>query len=342
MKASSRKLGESSRIGVVIPCFNVERTIGRVLAGIGPEVATVFCVDDASSDHTASAIRAAQSGDPRIELISRRVNGGVGAATIDGYRAAVEAGLGVLVKMDGDGQMDPALLGTLIAPVVEGNADYAKGNRFYSVEMVRSMPFVRLLGNAALSFLTKVSTGYWNLFDPSNGYTALNGAVAGILPLDKVHPRYFFEADLLFRLNSVGARVVEVPMAASYGEEVSHLNVMHTFVTFPVLHCRNVVKRIVYNYFLRGFSIASLNLVVGLVMIVVALVFGGMHWLESYRSGVPATAGTVMLAGLPLLLGMQLVLSFLAYDIAAVPEGPIHRLIGPGGADHAVASSEEG
>ena len=160
-------------IAVVIPCYQVERTVLEVLEAIGPEVGRIFCVDDCSSDDTADIIQQYAVCDPRIELIRRPVNGGVGAAVLDGYRAAIAARCDVIVKIDGDGQMDPSLVSAFCRPILEGQADYVKGNRFVFLESVRSMPLPRLFGNAGLSFLTKLSTGYWDCFDPTNGYTAI-------------------------------------------------------------------------------------------------------------------------------------------------------------------------
>jgi hypothetical protein len=223
--------------------------------------------------------------------------------------------------------MDPAFAADFAAPVLAGEADYVKGNRFFDVGTIGAMPFGRILGNAGLSYLTKLSTGYWTLFDPTNGYTALHADVAAILPLGRLHKRYFFESDLLFRLAVARARVIELPLAAQYGSEVSHVSAWRCLLTFPGLHLRNFAKRLAYNYFLRNFSAASLNLVLGAVLVAFATVFGIDHWVASARSGLPATAGTVMLSALPFLLGVQLLLSFLAHDIAMTPREPIHRHI---------------
>jgi glycosyltransferase involved in cell wall biosynthesis len=263
--------------------------------------------------------------DQRIRLLLRNVNGGVGAATVDGYRAAIADGATVIVKIDSDGQMNPGLIANLAAPILTGAADYAKGNRFFALDALRGMPLVRLLGNAGLSFLTKLSTGYWNLFDPTNGYTAIHADVAAVLPLERLHRRYFFESDLLFRLNVVRARVVELPMASRYGAEMSHLNEFRCLLTFPGLHARNFLKRIFYNYFLRNFSMASVNLVLGAALMTFGVVFGLEQWLIAARNHLPATAGTVMLSALPFLLGTQLALNFLSHDMSATPRGPIHR-----------------
>ncbi len=312
-------LRQAVRIAVVIPCYNVARTIVGVVSSIGPEVTHIYCVDDASRDDTARTIASLAEADARIALISRKTNGGVGAATVTGYRAALADGADVLIKLDGDGQMDPRHIARFVAPLLERSADYVKGNRFFNIATVQSMPAARIIGNAGLSFLTKLSTGYWNLFDPTNGYTALAANVAKTLPLDQLHPRYFFESDLLFRLGVNRARVIELPLMSAYATETSHLSELRCLVTFPLLHMRNFLKRIAYNYFLRNFSIASVNLVAGLALTLFGLVFGLSQWSKSAELGTAATAGTVMLSALPFLLGIQLLLSFLAHDIAMTP-----------------------
>ena len=145
--------------------------------------------------------------------------------------------MSVVVKVDGDGQMDPRLIPSFVYPILRGEADYTKGNRFFDLESVRTMPRFRLLGNAILSFMTKLSSGYWNLFDPTNGFTAIHTDVARHLPFDKISRRYFFETDILFRLNTLRAVVVDVPMEAKYGDEVSNLKISKIVLEFFASMC---------------------------------------------------------------------------------------------------------
>jgi glycosyltransferase involved in cell wall biosynthesis len=258
-------------------------------------------------------------------VLAHASNGGVGAAVITGYRAAMADGARVIVKLDGDGQMDPRLIPAFVAPILAGEADYTKGNRFFDLERLGAMPPLRLFGNAMLSLMTKVSSGYWDLFDPTNGYTAIHADAARYLPFDKISRRYFFETDMLFRLNTVGAVVADVPMDAVYGDETSNLRIGRIVTEFAVKHVRNFGKRLFYNYYLRNMSLASIELPLGLVLLGFGSVYGLTHWLRSARLHVPTPAGTVMLAAVSLLLGVQLVLAFLAYDIAAVPRRPLHK-----------------
>ncbi len=242
-----------------------------------------------------------------------------------GYQAAISHGCDVIVKIDGDGQMNPHLLSQFIAPILRGDADYTKGNRFFNLEEIHQMPWGRIFGNSCLSFVTKISSGYWNLFDPTNGFTAIHAKVASHLPFHKISKGYFFETDMLFRLNTLRAMVVDIPMDAKYGNEISNLKIRNVLPEFILKHLRNTVKRIFYNYYLRDMSLASIELPIGVVLSTFGVLFGAFHWMESLRNGVPSTAGTVMIAALPLIIGIQLILSFIGYDIASTPNQAIHK-----------------
>lgn len=311
-------------VAVVIPSYRVTRHILDVLSGIGPEVARIYVVDDCCPDGSGALVRA-QCSDPRVVVIEHAVNQGVGGAVMTGYAAAIAESMQVIVKIDGDGQMDSSLIQYFIAPLLSGEADYSKGNRFYDLERIGAMPPLRLFGNAVLSLMTKLSSGYWDLFDPTNGFTAIDVEAARRLPFDKISRRYFFETDMLFRLNTLNAVVVDVPMDASYGDEVSNLKISRIVTEFMVKHVRNFFKRLFYNYYLRNMSLASIELPLGVVLLVWGVVYGSWNWLSSARAGVGTPAGTVMLSALPILMGLQLILAFLAYDIAAVPKRALQK-----------------
>jgi glycosyltransferase involved in cell wall biosynthesis len=289
-----------------------------VIASVPVRVTHIICVDDACPEGSGRLVES-RCRDPRVRVIYHETNQGVGGAMVTGYRAALEAGADVAVKIDGDGQMDPALIPLFADPVLAGYCDYAKGNRFHRPENLRGMPTIRLIGNGVLSFMTKLSTGYWDLFDPTNGYTAVRTHVLSQIPLDKLSKGYFFESDLLFRLNVVRAVVADVPMQAVYGDEKSSLHVRRIVLPFLKGHARNLGKRIFYNYYLRNFSIASLELALGVPLLLFGLIFGMAEWHKSNVTGVAASAGTVMLSALPVLIGLQMIMSFLQYDIAATP-----------------------
>lgn len=312
-------------ITVVIPCYKVSIHICELIQKIGADVDIIFVVDDACPEKSGELVEKSCN-DSRVQVLYHSINQGVGGAVLTGYQAAIAAGAKVIVKIDGDGQMDPELIPVFIAPILCGEADYTKGNRFFDLEGIRAMPSVRLFGNAVLSLMTKLSSGYWDLFDPTNGYTAIHTDVVRHLPFGKISQRYFFESDLLFRLNILRAVVVDIPMDAKYGDEVSNLKVSKIVGEFLVKHTRNFIKRIFYNYYLRDMSLASIELPLGLLLFISGACFGIYHWLNSLNVGVTTSAGTVMLAALPILMGLQLILAFLAYDIASVPRRPFHIL----------------
>lgn len=315
-----------NRVAVVIPAYKVTRHIASVISQIPTNIWRIYVVDDACPDRSGKLVDD-QISDTRVRVLYHSQNQGVGGAVMTGYHAAITDGAEVIVKIDGDGQMDASLIPSFIAPILAGEADYTKGNRFFDLEQVRTMPKVRLIGNAVLSFMTKLSSGYWDLFDPTNGYTAIHADVAKHLPFSKISHRYFFETDMLFRLNTLRAVVVDVPMDAKYGNEESNLKISKIVGEFLLKHVRNFLKRIFYNYYLRDLSLASIELPLGLLMLLFGIGYGGYNWIESAQEGISTPAGTVMVAAMPILMGLQLILSFLAYDISSVPDRPLYPKI---------------
>lgn len=311
------------KIAVVIPSYNVRKHILGVISQIGPEVGRIYVIDDCCPVGSGDFVQSSCN-DKRVTVIRNPENQGVGGAVMAGYKAAIADGMDIIVKIDGDGQMDPGLIPDFVAPIVVGVADYTKGNRFFDLEEIRAMPKARLFGNAVLSFMTKLSSGYWDLFDPTNGYTAIHRDIARHLPFKKISSRYFFETDMLFRLNTLRAVVVDIPMNAKYGDEVSNLKVSKIVGEFLYKHLRNFGKRIFYNYYLRDMSLASIELPLGIIMLIFGVVFGGYHWMASWQTRLPTAAGTVMLSAIPIIIGFQFILAFLAYDISSVPRRTLH------------------
>ena len=207
---------DKMKVAIVIPAFRVKEHILQVIEKVGPEVSDILVVDDCCPEGSGDFVRN-NCADVRVRVIFNKSNKGVGGATISGYLEALKIGSDVIVKVDGDGQMDPALIPDLIHPILSGEADYTKGNRFFNLASLKSMPLIRLFGNSVLSFVSKLASGYWNVMDPTNGFTAIHASVLKVLPLEKIDERYFFESDMLFRLNTVRAVVKELPMEASYG-----------------------------------------------------------------------------------------------------------------------------
>lgn len=312
-------------VAVVIPCYKVTRHIMGVLNSMPSIVARIYAVDDCCPDKSGDFILA-HNQDPRVTVIFNKTNKGVGGAVMAGYSAAIADNMRIAVKVDGDGQMDPALIPEFIEPILCGDADYTKGNRFYNLEEIHQMPRVRLIGNAVLSLMNKLSSGYWDIFDPTNGYTAIHVDVLKKMPFAKISERYFFESDMLFRLNTFRAKVIDIPMDAHYGDEESQLKIGKVIGEFAKRNIKNAFKRIFYNYFLRDMSIASIELVVGFLLLFFGASYGLINWIASAESGVVTPTGTVMLAVLPIVIGVQLLLSFLAFDISNVPRRRIHKV----------------
>jgi glycosyltransferase involved in cell wall biosynthesis len=314
------------KIAVVIPSYRVKRHILAVLTKVGSEVDKIYVVDDCCPENTGNFVLS-ECSDKRVQVLFNPKNQGVGGATLTGYCQALEDGMDIIVKIDGDDQMDVSLLPKFIRPIRENKADYTKGNRFYSIENLHSMPMVRLIGNSILSFMTKFSSGYWTIFDPTNGFTAISAKVAAQLPIDKIDRRYFFESDMLFRLNTIRAVVLDIPMSSHYADEQSGLKIFKTIPEFLLKHSINGSKRLLYSYFIRDFNIASLHIVVGIASLLFGVIFGVTAWWQSIASGNVASSGTVMLAAMPTLIGIQFILSFFSYDVANTPKTPISSLL---------------
>lgn len=316
----------ATRVAVVIPCYKVKRHVLEVIAAIDQGVERIYCVDDACPEESGRYIQTATT-DSRVVVLRHSENQGVGGAVMTGYRAAIADQMDIIVKIDGDGQMDPSLLPDFIAPIIAGEADYTKGNRFWELSQIRQMPLLRRIGNLGLSFMAKASSGYWDIFDPTNGYTAIHANVASHLPMNSISRRYFFETDLLFRLNTLRAVVKDVPMDARYADEESNLKIGRVVGEFAFKHARNLLKRIGYNYFLRDLPIAALELLASGLLLPFGLLFGMYHWHQSSTADTATPVGTIMLSIVAVTTGLQFLLAFLDYDIGSVPRNPLHRSI---------------
>lgn len=318
----------SRAIAVVIPCYRSGELALDVIRRVGPEVGWIFVVDDCCPIQTGQTV-SKHSTDPRVSVLFHSENQGVGGAVITGYVAAMETGASVVVKIDGDGQMAPERIPQLCSPILSGQADYVKGNRFHIAGGVAAMPPLRLVGNVALSFITKASSGYWQLFDPTNGYTAIHTRVLAELDTEKIAKRYFFESDMLFRLNLLRAVVSEMPMKAAYDGEPSSLSPMKVIAPFLKGNTRNFFKRVLYRYFVSDFSLASLELLCAIPLLAFGILYGAEHLLSNRISGGMASAGTVMASALPIILGFQLLLSWLNYDVSTQPTQALHPQLPP-------------
>jgi dolichol-phosphate mannosyltransferase len=308
-------------VWLIVPCYKVKSKILEVIAKTPPWVEGIVCVDDACPEGSGDFIEA-NNKDPRVVVVRLPQNQGVGGATLAGYGEAVARGGQVLVKVDGDDQMDLAYISHLVAPILLGEADYAKGNRFTSISHLTTMPQVRVFGNAALSFAAKLSTGYWNIFDPTNGFTAMEAQVARMIMEKRVSRRFFFETDLLYHLGTLRAVVRDVPMPARYADEVSNLRIGAIVGPFALKHLKNFFQRVIGQYFVRDFHAASLELVFGVVFMLFGLGYAARYVSVPHTQA--ASAGVVMAAALPVILGAQLLMQALNFDVLNVPTRPIH------------------
>jgi glycosyltransferase involved in cell wall biosynthesis len=305
------------RIVVAIPAYRAEGSIADVVLTLPAFVDNIIVVDDCSPDRLFEVASALP--EPRLILLRHEKNRGVGGAMVTAYERALELGCDIVVKMDADGQMDPERLSELLDAMLNGNFDYAKGNRFLHRGALSAMPRHRLLGSLALTFMTKMASGYWHIFDPQNGFVACRTAMLQRLELRRIANDYFFENDMLVHLNVLGARVVDVPLPARYANEVSSMRISRILTTFPGRLFGRYWWRIYERYTLRDFSPIVPFLISGILLCTWAVIFGGYMWFRSWQTGVVASTGTVMLTALPLILGFELLLHAMLLDIYSTP-----------------------
>ncbi len=311
------------RIAAVIPAYRVEKEIVNVLQNIPPYIRNIIVVEDASPDSTAELVISASKGDPRLVLIRHAQNQGVGGAMVTGFKKALELGAQIVVKIDGDGQMDLTRLPALFEPLILGQADYTKGNRFRDFPSLGKMPSIRRFGNMGLGFLAKAATGYWNLFDPTNGFFAIRAEALAQLPLEKIDRTYFFEESMLAHLYLIGAVVRDVAIPARYQGEVSSLLIHRVLFEFPFKLIATLFRRILLKNLIYDFTMASIYTLAGLPLLLFGLIFGVFKWIQYARLALPAPTGTVMLPTLSVLLGIQFLLSAIEIDLRSVPVEPL-------------------
>lgn len=304
-------------IAVVIPAYRAANSIAGVLEGIPDRVRFVIVVDDASPDALDEAL--AHVTDPRLVVHRHPTNRGVGGAMKTGFQAALDLGADIVVKIDADGQMDPTLIPEFVAPILRGDADVTKGNRFAYLGYIRRMPLVRRLGNLGLSFLAKAASGYWHVFDPTNGYVAVRSSVLQEMDRERLSERYFFEISFLSEAYFTRAILEDVPMLPFYADEATSLRPMMMIGHFTPRLVGRFVHRIFMNYFIRDFNAVSLFLAAG----VPTLLFGGAwtlyHWIQNARLSVATGTGTIMIGALAILIGFQLVLQATVLDVENEP-----------------------
>ena len=305
------------KVAVVVPAFREANHIARVIESMPAAVDLVFVVDDSSPDDTYAVAVAAS--DERTHVTRHEVNLGVGGAIVTGHRLALEHGADVSVVMAGDGQMDPDYLPALLDPIADDGYGFAKANRLYSSQSFAGMPAYRVFGNIVLTFMTKVSSGYWDMMDPQNGYTAISRSALERLPLDRLAERYDFENDVLIWLNILNVRVIDVPIPAVYGNEVSSIRLHKVVPRLLATLFRGFWRRFWFKYVLWSFSPIALLAFVGLPLLILGVVTG--VWAVAYSAGGsgPISTGTWLLAVAPSLVGIQLLLQAFVLDIQSSP-----------------------
>jgi glycosyltransferase involved in cell wall biosynthesis len=325
MSLFARSKPDDIHVAAVVPAFNVAGEIAAVLRSMPPVVQTIVVVDDASTDDTPRIVERCAAVDRRVILVKHDRNRGVGGAMVTGFRTAIDAGADVVVKIDGDGQMPLWLVPHLVQPLVDGEADYAKGNRFRDFQALRQMPLVRRFGNVTLSFLAKAATGYWRCFDPTNGFIAIRADVLSQLPLQKIDSTYFFETSMLAQLYLIGAVVKEVPMPARYAGEKSSLSIGRVVRQFPLKLLASLMRRLLLKNFVYDFNLESLQLAAGVPLFFGGMAFGLWKWIWYARHHLAAPTGTVVLPALAIMLGVQFLVSAATLDLQAVPREPVNR-----------------
>ena len=307
-------------ITVVIPCYNVAKHIKDVICNIPDSISYIIAVNDCSKDDTESILLKLANENKKIIYIRHEVNQGVGGAMITGYKRSMELNADITIKMDGDGQMDAAYIPALIKPLLEDKADFAKGNRFRDLKALQAMPLSRRIGNLGLSFIIKAASGYWNVFDPTNGFTAIKNETLKSMNFSRIHKRYYFETSVLIELYYANAVVNDIPMKARYGDEVSGLSRTKTLFQFPPKLFIAFIRRLLLKYFLFDFNIASIYTIFGLPLFLFGLYYGITNFLKYSRSHIGAPTGTVVIPTLLIILGFQLLLSAVSYDITNYPK----------------------
>lgn len=308
-------------VGVVIPTYKVAAHIADVIRGIPREIGTILVVDDRSPDDSVAIVE--RLNDPRVTILRHEKNQGVGGAMATGFAEAIRRKLDIVVKMDGDDQMDPAHLPSILSPLLANEADMVKCNRYASLSSLQQMPLLRIVGNAGLTFLVKLASGYWNTFDPANGYVAIRTSALEKLELERLPRRYYFESGFLVELGIRRAVVRDVPIPARYGDEVSNLSPIKVLLEFPPRLLWGFLRRVVWRYFVHDFTALSVFLLIGAPLLLFGIGNALVYYWHRAPDAPPAPAGDVMAVALPVILGVQFLLQAIVLDVSLVPRTPI-------------------
>lgn len=307
-------------ISIIIPCYNVANHIEEVILNIPSNISWIITVNDFSNDETETILLRLKQSNDRIIYIKHVANLGVGGALLSGFEKSIELKSEITIKMDGDGQMDASHIPSLIKPIIEDKADFVKGNRFRDFKALKAMPLSRRIGNLGLSFMIKAASGYWNIFDPTNGFFAIRIETLMNLDFKKIHKRYFFETSMLIELYYANAVVQDIPIKAKYGNEVSGLSRLKTLFEFPPKLFIALLRRIILKYFLFDFNIASIYILFGIPIFTSGFVYGLGNYIRYVNLHAAAPTGTVVIPTLLIILGFQLLLSAVSFDVSNYPK----------------------
>ena len=304
------------KIAVAIPCYKVEQHLDNVVQMLPDFVDTILAIDDCSPDGTGAEIDRLATVDSRIVALHHQQNKGVGGAMKTAFAKALDLPVDVVVKLDGDGQMDSSYIATLIE-TLDGDVEFAKGNRLFDRQELRSMPLVRRLGNLGVGFMVKVASGYWNVSDPVNGFFAIRTSALSRIDMERIADRFFFESSMLIEMHYAGVKIGEVSMPSIYGSEKSNLSIGKTLWGFPPKLLKAWLRRLHLSYFVYDFNICSLYLLVGVPSFLFGLIFGLCEWIHYASLNSPSPTGTIMVAVLTFVLGFQMILAAAQYDMSA-------------------------
>ena len=307
---------KNKKIAVVIPSYKVKTHLKDVVLNLPEFVDFIIVIDDKCPQKSYEEVENLE----KIYIVHHKINQGVGGAVVSGYKKAIELNSDIVIKIDGDGQMDSNYILPLITPLLENKADYTKGNRFRDFKALKSMPKVRLFGNSVLSFLIKMASGYWSMMDPTNGFTAITKQTLIDLDLDKLSKRYFFESDMLINLNIENKVIKDISIPAKYGEEESSLDIKKVALKFPPKIIKGLSKRLFLKYFIYNFNMASIYMVLGIPLFVFGVVFGAIEWCNSIQTNIETPTGTIMLSVLPIIIGVEFLLQAINIDIMSEPK----------------------
>jgi hypothetical protein len=312
---------DNSKIAIVIPYFNASNQIIAVISKIPEYINVVIIVNDKSLEPLPQKeISETLNKNIKCYFLENNMNLGVGGATKKGFEYAKTLEIDIIVKVDADDQMDLNYLPNLLKPIISNKANVTKGNRFRDRKALQKMPILRAIGNLILSFLVKIATGYWHNFDPTNGFIAIKTSTLKKVDFSKLSNRYYFETSLLAELYFQKTQIIDISMPAIYGDEKSNMNVSKMVFVFLARLSKTFLKRVMKEYFIYDFNIGSIYILFGFPLFLFGIIFGTFKWIHYTSLATLAPTGTIMIITLSIILGFQLILQAIQYDIFNAPK----------------------